>query len=84
MQFALPSAAVHFCCGTELLYEEQISMSVTVVTQTSCEPELRSSTAQRGMQSDPAQCCSAFVLCHCTPVWTAKLLRCNCSDPSQL
>ena len=50
MQFALPSAAVHFCCGTELLYEEQTSMSVTVVTQTSCEPELQSSTGQWGMQ----------------------------------
>ena len=68
MQFALPSAAVHFCCGTELLYEEQISMSATVETQTSCEPVLQSSTTQRGTQSDPAQCCSEFLLCHCTPV----------------
>ena len=84
IQFALPSVAVHGCCVTAHLYEEQIFIGVIAETQTSCEPVLQSSTAQRGMQSDPAQCCSAFVLCHCTPVWTAKLLRCNCSDPSQL
>ena len=67
MQFALLSAAVHGCCVTAHLYEEQISIGVIAETQTS-EPVLQSSTAQRGMQSDPAQCCSAFLLCHCTPV----------------
>ena len=68
MQFALLSAAVHFCCVTALLYEEQISISINAVTQTSCEPILQSSTEQWGMQSDPGQCCSAFLLCYCTHV----------------
>jgi len=50
MQFALLSVAVHGCCVTAHLYEEQISIGVIAVTQTSCEPVLQSSTAQRGMQ----------------------------------
>ena len=49
MQFALPSAAVHFCCVTAHLYEEQISICVIAVTQTCCEPVLQSTTEQWGM-----------------------------------
>ena len=46
MQFALPSAAVHFCCGTELLYVQQSSLGVIAVTQASYESVLQSRTKQ--------------------------------------
>ena len=50
MQFVLPSAAVHGYWVTAYLYEQQISVGVTAVTQTSCEPVLQSSTEPWGMQ----------------------------------
>ena len=49
MNFAQISAAVHCCCLTAHLYEEQISIGVIAVTQTCCEPVLQSSTEQWGM-----------------------------------
>ena len=44
MYFAQTSAAVHFCCLTANLYEEQISLGVNAVTKTCCEPGLQSCT----------------------------------------
>jgi len=43
---ALTSAAVHWCCITAHMYEEQISIGVTAVEQSCCEPVLQSSTEQ--------------------------------------
>jgi len=45
---ALTDAAVHWCCITAHLYEEQISISVTAVAQACCQPGLQSSTEQWG------------------------------------
>ena len=45
---ALTSAAVHLCCITVQLYEEQISIGVIAVAQACSEPDLQSSTAQWG------------------------------------
>ena len=50
MQFALPSAAVHFCCVTAHLCEAHISVGVIAVTQASCEGIMQSNTEQWGMQ----------------------------------
>ena len=44
--FALTSAAVHWCCITVQLYEEQISLGVIAVAQACSEPALQSSAAQ--------------------------------------
>ena len=49
MQFALTSAAVHFCWVTAHLYEQQISISVIAVTHACCDPVLQSSTEQWGL-----------------------------------
>ena len=46
--FALSSAAVHLCCITVRLYEEQITIGVIAVAQACSEPDLQSSTAQWG------------------------------------
>ena len=46
--FALTSAAVHWCCITVQLYEEQTSIGVFAVTQGCSEPDLQSSTSQWG------------------------------------
>ena len=46
MQFALTSAAVHFCCVTAHLYGQQSSLGVIAVTQASYESVLQSSTKQ--------------------------------------
>ena len=84
MQFALPSAAVHGCCVTAHLYEQQISVGVIAVTQTSCEPVLQSNTEQWGMQfALPSAavhgCC---VIAH---LYEQQIsVGCNCSDPKQL
>jgi len=43
----LTNAAVHLCCITAHLYEEQIFISVTAVAQSCCEPVLQSSTEQQ-------------------------------------
>ena len=51
MCFAQTSAAVHFCCLTANLYEEQISLGVIAVTQTCCEPGLQSSTQQGSLHT---------------------------------
>ena len=50
MQFALTSAAVHFCCVTAQLFGQQSSLGVIAVTQASYESVLQSSTEQWGMQ----------------------------------
>ena len=42
------SAAVHLCCITVQLYEEQISIGVIAVAQAWSEPDLHSSAAQWG------------------------------------
>ncbi len=59
--FALASAAVHCCCITAHLYEEQISIGVIAVGQTCCEPVLQSSTEQWGsyfaLASAAVHCC---------------------------
>ena len=46
MQFALLSAAVHFCCVTAHLYGQQSSLGVIAVTQASYESVLQSRTKQ--------------------------------------
>ena len=46
--FALSSAAVHWCCITAHLYEQQISIAVFAVTQACSEPDLQISTEQWG------------------------------------
>ena len=46
--FALTSAAVHWCCITVQLCEEQISIGVIAVTQACSEPDSHSSTKQWG------------------------------------
>ena len=67
LHFALTSAAVHFCCITAHLYAEQIFTDVAAVTQTCCEPVLQSNTDQGGNALCLDQCCTAFLLAHCTP-----------------
>ena len=42
------SAAVHLCCITVQLYEQQISIGVIAVAQACSEPDLQSSTEQWG------------------------------------
>ena len=44
---ALTSAAVHWCCITAHLYEEQIPIVVSAVAQGCCEASLQSSTEQQ-------------------------------------
>jgi len=46
--FALTSVAVHLCCITAHLYEEQTSINAIAVAQGCCEPVLQSSTEQQG------------------------------------
>ena len=46
--FALTSAAVHWCCITVQLYEEQISIGAIAVAQACCKPVSQSSTEQWG------------------------------------
>ncbi len=46
--FALTSAAVHWCCITVQLYEEQTSIGVFAAAQGCCQPDLQSSTEQWG------------------------------------
>ena len=67
MHFALTSAALHFCCLTAHLYAEQIFTDVAAVTQTCCEPVLQSNTDQGGNALCLDQCCTVFLLAHCTP-----------------
>ena len=81
---ALNRAAVHLCCLTAHLYGEQVSIDVIAVTQTCCQPVLQSNTDQGGNAFCLDQCCTAFLLPHCTPVWRANLHRCDCSDTSLL
>ena len=45
---ALTSAAVHWCCITVQLYEEQISRGAFAVAQGCCQPVSQSSTEQWG------------------------------------
>ncbi len=49
MHFAQGSAAVHWCCVTAQLYEEQILTGVLAVAQARCQAALQSSTEQWGM-----------------------------------
>ena len=49
MHFALNRAAVQVCWGNAHLYELQISIGVTAVTQACCEPALHSNSEQSGM-----------------------------------
>ena len=42
------SAAVHWCCITVQLYEEQLSLGVFAVTQGCCQPDSHSNTEQWG------------------------------------
>ena len=46
--YALTSAAVHLCCITVQLYEQQISIGVIARSQAWSEPDLHSSAAQWG------------------------------------
>ena len=46
MHFTKTSAAVQWCCVTAHLYEQQIFLGATAVTQGYCEPDLQSSTEQ--------------------------------------
>ncbi len=61
MHLAKTSAAEHCCWVTAHLYEQQIFVSVTAVTQACCEPALQSSTGQWGMHlaktSAAEHCC---------------------------
>jgi len=57
----LTCAALHFCCLTAHLYEEQISIGAIAVTQACCEPVLQSTTEQWGI--DSAQTCAALHFC---------------------
>ena len=45
---ALSRAAVHWCCITVQLYEEQLSLGVFAVTQGCCQPDSHSNTEQWG------------------------------------
>ena len=51
MHFAQTGAALHFCCLTAHLYEEQVFIGAIAVSQACCEPVLQSSTEQQGSSS---------------------------------
>jgi len=59
--FALTSAAVHWCCITAHLCEEQVSIGVIPVARACCEAILKSSTEQQG---------SYFALTSAAVVWS--------------
>ena len=67
-----------------LLYNEPISICVIACDTSLLWARFAEQHWTVGNAFCPDQCCTAFLLVHCTPVWRANLHMCKCSDTSLL